>query len=158
MTRRFELAGGSIPGRDHRRIGKNNHDSYIIHKEEDIQIAIDEVMIGREKRERMMSDEEKKRVSYHEAGHAFMGYILKDSEPPVKVSIIPRGEAALGFSQPKSANKKLHTSKAILAQISVLLGGRVAEKLIYEIINFFPFHLDIDLANCHFDKILLYLY
>jgi len=99
--------------------------------DQDIQIAIDEVMIGREKRERMMSDEEKKRVSYHEAGHAFMGYILKDSEPPVKVSIIPRGEAALGFSQPKSANKKLHTSKAILAQISVLLGGRVAEKLIY---------------------------
>jgi ATP-dependent metalloprotease FtsH len=97
----------------------------------DIQIAIDEVMIGREKRERMMSDEEKKRVSYHEAGHAFMGYILKDSEPPVKVSIIPRGEAALGFSQPKPANKKLHTSKAVLAQISVLLGGRVAEKLIY---------------------------
>jgi len=99
--------------------------------DQDIQIAIDEVMIGREKRERMMSDEEKERVSYHEAGHAFMGYILKDSEPPVKVSIIPRGEAALGFSQPKSANKKLHTSKAILAQISVLLGGRVAEKLIY---------------------------
>lgn len=97
----------------------------------DIQIAIDEVMIGREKRERMMSDEEKERVSYHEAGHAFMGYILKDSEPPVKVSIIPRGEAALGFSQPKPANKKLHTSKAILAQISVLLGGRMAEKLIY---------------------------
>ena len=97
----------------------------------DIQIAIDEVMIGREKRERMMSDEEKERVSYHEAGHALMGYILKDSEPPVKVSIIPRGEAALGFSQPKPANKKLHTSKAILAQISVLLGGRVAEKLIY---------------------------
>jgi ATP-dependent metalloprotease FtsH len=97
----------------------------------DIQIAIDEVMIGREKRERMMTDEEKERVSYHEAGHALMGYILKDSEPPVKVSIIPRGEAALGFSQPKPANKKLHTSKAILAQISVLLGGRVAEKLIY---------------------------
>ena len=63
----------------------------------DIQIAIDEVMIGREKRERMMSDEEKERVSYHEAGHALMGYILKDSEPPVKVSIIPRGEAALGI-------------------------------------------------------------
>ena len=97
----------------------------------DIQTAIDEVMIGREKRERMMSDEEKERVSYHEAGHALMGYILKDSEPPVKVSIIPRGEAALGFSQPKPANKKLYTSKAILAQISVLLGGRMAERLIY---------------------------
>ena len=47
--------------------------------EQDIQVAIDEVMIGREKRERMMTDEEKERVSYHEAGHAFMGYILKDS-------------------------------------------------------------------------------
>jgi cell division protease FtsH len=97
----------------------------------DIQIAIDEVMIGREKRERMMSDEEKERVSYHEAGHAFMGYVLKGSEPPVKVSIVPRGESALGFSQPKPANKKLYTRQVILAQISVLLGGRMAEKLIY---------------------------
>jgi len=99
--------------------------------EEDIQIAIDEVMIGREKRERMMTDEEKERVSYHEAGHAFMGYILKDSEPPVKVSIIPRGQSALGFSQPKPINKKLFTRKAILARISVLLGGRMAERLMY---------------------------
>jgi len=99
--------------------------------ENDIQVAIDEVMIGREKRERTMSDEEKKRVSYHEAGHAFMGYILRSSEPPVKVSIIPRGEAALGFSQPKPSNKKLHTQEEILTQISVLLGGRAAEKLIY---------------------------
>jgi len=97
----------------------------------DIQIAIDEVMIGREKRERMMSDEEKKRVSYHEAGHAFMGYVLKGSEPPVKVSIIPRGESALGFSQPKPANKQLYTRQNILAQISVLLGGRLTEQLIY---------------------------
>ena len=99
--------------------------------EKDIQIAIDEVMIGREKRERMMSDDERKRVAHHEAGHALMGYILKDSEPPVKVSIIPRGENALGFSQPKPVNKKLYTRSAILAQICVLLGGRVAEKVIY---------------------------
>ena len=98
---------------------------------DDIQIAIDEVMIGREKRERMMSPEERERVSYHEAGHAFMGYVLKDSAPPVKVSIIPRGEAALGFSQTKPHSKQLYTSQAIRAQISVLLGGRVAEKLIY---------------------------
>ena len=99
--------------------------------EKDIQIAIDEVMIGREKRERMMSDDERKRVAHHEAGHALMGYILKDSEPPVKVSIIPRGESALGFSQPKPVNKKLYTRSAILAQICVLLGGKVAEKVIY---------------------------
>ena len=99
--------------------------------EKDIQIAIDEVMIGREKRERMLSTEERKRVAYHEAGHAIMGYALKHSEPPIKVSIIPRGEAALGFSQPKPVNKKLFTRQAILAKICVLLGGRCAEKLIY---------------------------
>ena len=99
--------------------------------EKDIQMAIDEVMIGREKRERMMTEDERKRVSHHEAGHALMGYILKDSEPPVKVSIVPRGESALGFSQPKPVNKKLYTQRAVLAQICVLLGGRAAEKVIY---------------------------
>ena len=104
-------------------------------EEIDIQIAIDEVMIGREKRERMLSDSERDRVSHHEAGHALMGYLLKDSEPPIKVSIIPRGESALGFSQPKPANKKLYTKQTILAQICVLLGGRCAEKLIYNDIS-----------------------
>ena len=99
--------------------------------ENDIQIAIDEVMIGREKRERMLSEEERQRVSHHEAGHALMGYLLKESEPPIKVSIVPRGESALGFSQPKPANKKLYTRQTILAQICVLLGGRCAEKIIY---------------------------
>jgi len=99
--------------------------------ENNIQEAIDEVMIGREKRERMMSKEERERVAYHEAGHALMGYLLENSEPPIKVSIIPRGEAALGFSQPKPNNKKLHTENAILAMICVLLGGRGGEKLIY---------------------------
>ena len=99
--------------------------------DKDIQDAIDEVMIGREKRERMMTVDERKRVAHHEAGHALMGFILCDSSPPVKVSIIPRGEAALGFSQPKPENKKLHTQSAILAMICVLLGGRGGEKLLY---------------------------
>ena len=103
--------------------------------ETDLQIAIDEVMIGREKRERMMSETERERVAHHEAGHALMGYLLKDSEPPVKVSIVPRGESALGFSQPKPVNKKLYTRQAILAQICVLLGGRCAERLIYRDIS-----------------------
>ena len=61
-----------------------------------------------------------------------MGYILKDSEPPVKVSIIPRGQSALGFSQPKPVNKKLYTRQAILAKLCVLLAGRGAEQLIYD--------------------------
>jgi cell division protease FtsH len=99
--------------------------------EKDIQIAIDEVMIGREKRERMMNKKERERVAHHEAGHALMGYLLKHTEPPIKVSIIPRGESALGFSQPKPSHNKLYTEDAILALICVLLGGRSAEKLIY---------------------------
>ena len=99
--------------------------------EDDIQKAIDEVIIGREKRERMMSKEERERVSYHEAGHCLMGYLLKHTEQPVKVSIIPRGESALGFSQQKSTNKKIMTYDEILCRISVLLGGRCGEKLIY---------------------------
>jgi len=100
--------------------------------ENDIQEAIDEVMIGREKRERMMTIEERQRVAHHEAGHALMGFMLCDSSPPVKVSIIPRGESALGFSQPKPENKKLHTENGILSMICVLLGGRAGEKLIYD--------------------------
>jgi len=109
---------------------QNNNEKNTL-KEENIQVAIDEVMIGREKRERMMTPEERKRVSYHEAGHCLMGFILKHTEQPVKVSIIPRGEAALGYSQQKPTNKKLMTKEEILCMISVLLGGRSAEKIIY---------------------------
>ena len=97
----------------------------------DIQTAIDEVMIGREKRERMMNKKERERVAHHEAGHALMGYMLKHTEPPIKVSIIPRGESALGFSQPKPSQNKLYTEEAVLSLVCVLLGGRGAEKLIY---------------------------
>tara|TARA_B110001454_G_scaffold218027_1_gene244829 strand:+ start:776 stop:2269 length:1494 start_codon:yes stop_codon:yes gene_type:complete len=104
-------------------------------KEDDIQTAIDEILIGREKRERTMTKEERKRVSHHEAGHCLMGYLLKHTEQPVKVSIIPRGEAALGFSQQKSNNKKLFTREEILCRIAVLLGGRAAEKIIYNNIS-----------------------
>ena len=110
-------------------IQNNNNENVIT--ELDIQTAIDEVMIGREKRERLLSPEERKRVSYHEAGHCIMGYILKHVEHPVKVSIIPRGEAALGFSQQKPNHKLLMLEDEILCRISVLLGGRCAEKIMY---------------------------
>ena len=100
-------------------------------REEDLQEAIDEIMIGREKRERTMTKEERERVSHHEAGHALMGYLLKDCAHPIKVSIVPRGEAALGFSQQKNENKKLFKENTILSRIAILLGGRTAEKIIY---------------------------
>ena len=97
-----------------------------------IKKAIDEVMIGREKPERKMSKEELERVAHHEAGHAIMSFLLKDCEHPIKVSILPRGEAALGFSQQKSVDKKLYTENYILSHICVLLGGRCAEKIFYD--------------------------
>ena len=78
-----------------------------------------------------MTRKERARVSYHEAGHCLMGYLLKHTEQPVKVSIIPRGEAALGFSQQKATNKKLMIYEEVLCRISVLLGGRCGEKIIY---------------------------
>ena len=99
---------------------------------DNIQKAIDEVMIGREKPERKMEEKERERVAYHEAGHAIMSYVLKDSSPPIKVSILPRGENALGFSQPKPEDRKLYTQNFLLAQMCVLLGGRVAEKIMYD--------------------------
>jgi len=97
-----------------------------------IQEALDEVMIGKEKRERLVSPEEKKRICFHEAGHALMGFVLKDTNAPVKVSVIPRGANALGFSQPKPVLKYLHTRNEILSKIAVLLAGRCAEIIIYD--------------------------
>jgi ATP-dependent metalloprotease FtsH len=99
--------------------------------ESNIQEAIDEILIGREKRERVLSKEERIRVAHHEAGHCFMGYVLENCNQPIKVSIIPRGEAALGFSQQKPSNKKLMTRDEVLSKISVLLGGRSAEKIFF---------------------------
>ena len=98
---------------------------------DNIEKALEEIMIGREKPERKMNKYELERVAHHEAGHALMGYLLKDSNPPIKVSILPRGESALGFSQSKPEDRKLYTQNFLKAQICVLLGGRVAEKIIY---------------------------
>ena len=97
----------------------------------DIKEAIDEVTVGREKPERTMTRSERDRVAHHEAGHALLAHVLSDCEPPVKVSIVPRGEAALGFSQHQPDDRRLHTSGAVLAHVIVLLGGRAAEKHIY---------------------------
>jgi AFG3 family protein len=94
---------------------------------DDIIKSIDIVMVGMEKRERKMSDKEKEIVAYHEAGHALTAYILKDTEPPVKVSIIPRGKSALGFTQQEPTDQKIYTMSELYSRICVLLGGKVAE-------------------------------
>ena len=97
----------------------------------DIEQAIDEVMVGIKKTERLMTEEERNIVAHHEAGHALMSYLLKHTNPPVKVSIVPRGDAALGFSQQESTDKKLYSKEELYDKICVYLGGRIAEEIIF---------------------------
>jgi len=103
--------------------------SGVIYK--DLANAIDVVMIGIEKPERKMTEKEREIVSYHEAGHSLMAYMLSDTDVPIKVSIIPRGKSALGFSQQEPSDRKIHTKSELMARLCVLLGGRLAEKLIF---------------------------
>ena len=112
-----------------------NKDQEIILTNDDLNTAIDEILIGMEKRERQMSEKEKNIVAHHEAGHALMGYLLINSTAPLKVSIVPRGENALGFSQNKPQDKKLYKFEELYDQICVFLGGRVAEEVIFNSIT-----------------------
>jgi cell division protease FtsH len=98
---------------------------------EDMDVSIDEIMIGREKRERSLTATELERVAHHEAGHALVSCMVAQANPPLKVSIIPRGEFALGFSQDKPVDKRLHPADEIMGKVAVLLAGRAAEKVIY---------------------------
>jgi AFG3 family protein len=94
----------------------------------DFENAIADVAVGMVKRERTMTDGEKDIVAHHEAGHAIVAYLLKQCQPPVKVSIIPRGEAALGYSQQEPTDQKLYSKEELFGRMCVLLGGRVAEE------------------------------
>jgi ATP-dependent metalloprotease FtsH len=93
--------------------------------------AIDEIIVGFEKKERLMSSEEKKIVSYHEAGHCLLSYLLKGCTKPIKVSIVPRGDAALGFSQSESDDRKLWKKSELFDRLCMIYGGRIAEEIIF---------------------------
>lgn len=98
---------------------------------DDIDNSIDRVIAGIEKKSKVMTDEDKELTSYHEVGHALLAKLLKDADELHKVSIIPRGYA-LGVTWTKPKDEKVHTNKAkLLAQITVSLGGRAAEEIIY---------------------------
>lgn len=98
---------------------------------EHLEEAIDEIVVGMKKKDRLMTPKETEIVAHHEAGHALMGYLLKSTNPPIKVSIVPRGRGALGYSQPEPVDKKLYHKKELLAQLMVLYGGRVAEEIFF---------------------------
>ncbi len=95
--------------------------------------ARDKVRWGRERRGRVMDEKEKKVTAYHEAGHALVLQALEEVEPLHKVTIIPRGTAFLGATmQLPEKDRYTHTRKELLGQITGLMGGRVAEELVFE--------------------------
>ncbi len=97
----------------------------------EIDDAIDRVIAGIEKKSKVMTDEDKEITSYHEVGHALLAKLLKECDELHKVTIIPRGYA-LGITWTKPEDNKVHVSKAkLLDQITMTLGGRVAEEIIY---------------------------
>ena len=106
-----------------------NKEEYIDRK--NIEEAIDIIMLGKEKKDFILKEKEREIVAYHEAGHTIISYILENASNPIRVSIIPRGKAALGFSQSEIPDNKLMTQNQILDQICVLLGGRVAEEIFF---------------------------
>jgi AFG3 family protein len=97
----------------------------------DFQDAIDRVIGGLEKKNKLISPEEKKIVAYHEAGHAIAGWYLEHVDPLVKVSIVPRGVAALGYAQYLPKEQYLYTVEQLTDEVCMTLGGRVAEDIIF---------------------------
>ena len=98
---------------------------------QDFQDAIDRVIGGLEKKSKIISPEEKKIVAYHEAGHAVAGWFLEHADPLVKVSIVPRGVAALGYAQYLPKEQFLYQTEQLLDEMCMALGGRAAEELIF---------------------------
>ncbi|KAJ8083853.1 AAA ATPase afg3 [Marasmius tenuissimus] len=97
--------------------------------------AIERVIVGLEKKSRVLSPHEKKTVAYHEAGHAVAGWFLEHADPVLKVSIIPRGNGALGYAQYLPPDRYLLSSPQLADQICVTLGGRVSEEIFFGLEN-----------------------
>ena len=91
--------------------------------------AIERVIAGLEKKTRVLSPEEKKTVAYHEAGHAICGWLLQYADPLLKVSIIPRGQGALGYAQYLPPDQYLISEEQFRHRMIMTLGGRVSEEL-----------------------------
>jgi cell division protease FtsH len=96
----------------------------------DFESAIDRILAGPEKKNRVLNPDEKRRVAYHESGHALVAKYVPTGEPVHKISIIPRGVAALGFTLQLPVEEKfLSTDEELRDQITILLGGRMAEDI-----------------------------
>lgn len=100
---------------------------------EELEAAIDRVIAGPERKSRLISEKEKEIIAYHESGHALVAKLLPNCDPVHKVSIIPRGNAALGYTlQLPTQDRYLISKLELMDRLAVLLGGRVAEDLIFK--------------------------
>lgn len=100
---------------------------------EDFEASIDRVIAGPEKKSRIMNEKEKEIVAYHESGHALVAKLLPNCDPVHKVSIIPRGSAALGYTlQLPTEDRYLVSKSELMERLSVLLAGRVAEEITFK--------------------------
>lgn len=97
----------------------------------DFQDAIDRVIGGLEKKTKIISPEEKRIVAYHEAGHAVAGWFLEHADPLVKVSIVPRGVAALGYAQYLPKEQFLYQTEQLVDEMCMTFGGRAAEEIVF---------------------------
>jgi len=98
---------------------------------QDFTDAIDRVIGGLEKKNKIISPGEKRIVAYHEAGHAIAGWFLEHTDPLVKVSIVPRGVAALGYAQYLPKEQFLYNTEQLIDEMCMALGGRAAEELVF---------------------------
>ena len=98
---------------------------------QDFQDAIDRVIGGLEKKNKIISPEEKSIVAYHEAGHAIAGWYLPHADPLLKVSIVPRGVAALGYAQYLPKEQYLYRTDQLMDSMCMTLGGRIAEDIFF---------------------------
>jgi cell division protease FtsH len=99
---------------------------------EDVSEAIDRVVAGLEKKSRIITPEERVRVAYHEAGHAIVGEVMPGAEKTAKISIVPRGLAALGYTMHlPTEDRYIMTEPELRARLAAMLGGRAAERIIF---------------------------
>lgn len=104
--------------------------------QKDLFEAVEVVLVGKEKKDRIMSEEERRIVSYHEVGHALVSALQKDAEPVQKITIVPRTMGALGYvMQTPEEEKFLNTKKELEAMLTGMLAGRAAEEVVFETVT-----------------------
>lgn len=96
-----------------------------------LEAAIDRVIGGLERKNRILSERERTTVAHHEAGHAVAGWFLRYADPLLKVSIVPRGVAALGYAQYQPSDNYLFSQEELIDRMCMILGGRVAESIVF---------------------------